>query len=421
MVGLNAATGIVTARALAPTGRGELAAVLIWSLFLANATTLGVPSSIIYFLQRRPELRRELTMSGLMMSLLLGCLAATFGVAFLPYWLHQYSPHLVRAAQWFLLFTPLSAVMLTGRSIIEAHDRFTLSNIVQALTPATTLATLLILLLTHKLTPVTAAGAYTFAMFPTALLMVIQLKLDWLRPVNLKLESIKLLLSYGVRSYGIDLLGTLALQVDQVLVVNLLAPAAMGSYVVVLGLSRMLNLFQNAVVMVLFPKAAGRPLPEIMDLTVRSARLSTLVTALCGTFVCLVGPFLLKLLYGKEYVGALGALRILVTEVTISGLVFVLAQAFMAFGRPGIVTMLQAVGLSLSIPVMLWLIPKWGVLGAAVALLASTVARLVLLLLAFRFVLKQNIPNLLPHLSDFHLLGARFRRVPQPKPAEAGA
>ena len=39
--------------------------------------------------------------------------------------------------------------------------------------------------------------------------------------------------------------------------IGLLSPGAMGSYVVVLSLSRMLNLFQNSVVMVLFPKAAG--------------------------------------------------------------------------------------------------------------------------------------------------------------------
>jgi O-antigen/teichoic acid export membrane protein len=212
------------------------------------------------------------------------------------------------------------------------------------------------------------------------------------------------MLSYGVRSYGIDLLGTLALQVDQVLVVSLLSPSAMGSYAVVLSLSRMLNLFQNSVVMVLFPKAAGRSAEEAVALTGRSVRISGLITAVSGIVVCLTGPKLLRLLYGKEYVGAVGALRILVIEVVLSGATFVLAQAFMALGRPGIVTILQGIGLSLSIPMMLWLIPHYGIYGAAVSLLTSTIVRLLFICVGFRVFLKLSPPRLFPAMQDVRLL-----------------
>ncbi len=410
MVALNASTGILTARMLQPTGRGELAAMIIWSLFLANATTLGLPSSVIYYLRRRPEVERNLVMTAMSVSVMLGCVAALGGAFFLKFWLHQYSPELIHAAQWFLLFTPICALTLTGRAILEGRDRFSLSNAVQLLTPATTLVFLLAALAIHRLNPYTAGMAYVFASVPTLILLIVKLRTDWLRPRFFNFDTCRLLLGYGVRSWGIDLLGTLALQVDQVLVVNLLAPAAMGSYVVVLSLSRMLNLFQNAVVMVLFPKAAGRPLHEIVDLTARSARLSTLVTGLSGLAICLVGPWLLRLLYGREYVGSTNALRVLVVEVTISGLVFVLAQAFMAMGRPGVVTMLQAVGLGLSLPMMLWLVPKWGVLGAATALLVSTTARLLLVLPAFRLVLGSGLPDLMPRLEDFEMLRRMVRR-----------
>jgi hypothetical protein len=40
MVAINAATGILTARALQPAGRGELAAMILWPVFLASALTL---------------------------------------------------------------------------------------------------------------------------------------------------------------------------------------------------------------------------------------------------------------------------------------------------------------------------------------------------------------------------------------------
>jgi O-antigen/teichoic acid export membrane protein len=166
----------------------------------------------------------------------------------------------------------------------------------------------------------------------------------------------------------------------------------------------MLNLFQNSVVMVLFPKAAGRSADEVIAMTGDAVRVSGLVTAACGIFVCLAGPLLLRLLYGREYVEAAGVLRILVLEVVLSGAVFILAQAFMALDRPGVVTVLQAVGLSFSIPMMLLLIPRYGIYGAAVSLLTSTVARLIFVYVGFHWFLKTKPPSLVPEGADIRLL-----------------
>jgi O-antigen/teichoic acid export membrane protein len=166
----------------------------------------------------------------------------------------------------------------------------------------------------------------------------------------------------------------------------------------------MLNLFQNSVVMVLFPKAAGRSKEDVIRMTGDAVRVSGLVTAVCGVFVCIAGPVLLRLLYGQEFVEAVGALRILVVEVILSGMVFVLAQAFMALDSPGVVTVLQAVGLSLSIPMMLLLIPRYGIYGAAVSLLTSTVARLLFVCVGFRLFLKTETPRLLLNSQDLQKL-----------------
>jgi len=53
---------------------------------------------------------------------------------------------------------------------------------------------------------------------------------------------------------------------------------------------------------------------------------------------------------------------------------------------------------------MLVLIPRYGIYGAAVSLLFSTVARLLFVFAGFRLVLKVNPPNLLPDKSDLRML-----------------
>jgi O-antigen/teichoic acid export membrane protein len=416
ILGLQAGTGILTARALRPAGRGELAAMILWPLFIASVTTLGVPSSLIYYLRHRPEARSKLIANGLLMSAVFGVVAAAAASVVLPWWLRQYSSSIITAAEWFLLTVPLCSVTLAGRAVLEASHEFSSSNAVQMTTPFATLICLLLLLVTHRINPFTAAIAYIAASLPTFVFMLIRVRHVGMTFARVRFDVVRQILGYGIRSYGIDVLGTLALQVDQVLVVSLLSPSAMGSYVVVLSLSRMLSVFQNSVVMVLFPKAAGHSAEDVVAMTGNAVRISGLVTALSGVLVCFAGPILLRILYGREYVGAAGVLRVLVVEVVFSGATFVLAQAFMALNRPGIVTILQAIGLSLSIPMMLWLIPRYGIYGAAYSLLASTVARFIFVCAGFRIFLRIKPPSLLPNGRDLRMLlhawpGLRLERA----------
>lgn len=404
ILSLQAATGILTARMLGPAGRGELAAMILWPLFVASVITLGVPSSLIYHLRNRAGERDRLVGNGFAMAAIMGCVAAATAASILPWWLRQYSPEVIRAAQWFLITVPLCSVTLAGRAVLEAAHDFAASNAIQILTPFATLLALLLVLSIRQMNPYTAAVAYVLASLPTFCFMLFRMNRAGIRAARIQLTAMRQILQYGIRSYGIDVLGTLALQVDQVLVVSLLSADSMGFYVVVLSLSRMLNVFQNSVVMVLFPKAAGHRAHKVLVMTGDSVRTSGLVTAACGAIVCLAGPTLLRVVYGAEYARAADALRILVLEAVLSGVTFVLAQAFMALNRPGVVTVLQGIGLTLSVPLMLWLIPRYGIYGAAISLLVSTSARLLFVCAGFRVFLKIAPPRLLPARRDIQLL-----------------
>jgi O-antigen/teichoic acid export membrane protein len=172
----------------------------------------------------------------------------------------------------------------------------------------------------------------------------------------------------------------------------------------------MFNIVQNAVVVILFPKASGLQTAEILLMVERSARIATVITASSSLLVSLIGSEVLVTLYGHQYSGNARCLRILLLEVTISGCVFVLSQAFMALGRPGIVSCLQASGLAISIPLMLVFVPRYGIEGAAASLLISTIARFILVMAGFPLILKTRLPNLIPQMTDFHLLRSLLLR-----------
>ena len=171
MQGLNAITGVLTARLLLPTGRGQLAAITLWSSFLAGLTTFGLPSALIYYIRSRPKQANDLLTNALLMSTLLSIVATVVGVFFMPTWLHQYPHWAIRAAQWFLIITPLCSTSLVIRGAIEASGGFSASNASQLLNPTVTLVVLLGLFGLHRLNVLTASSAYIFAALPVFLLL----------------------------------------------------------------------------------------------------------------------------------------------------------------------------------------------------------------------------------------------------------
>ena len=396
----NVATGVITARFLGSQGRGEQAAISLWPQFIAYTLTLGLPSALIYNLKRYPEAKSKLFSAALFLGTIFGFVAMLIGVVFIPFWLSKYSIDVIRDAQWMMLSAPLALLGVIFIAALESEGKFGIANQSRNFLPLATLGLLGGLALTHTLTPLTSGIAYILPNLPISVWICIYL---WrlLKPQWQELDkSCKQLLSYGVRSYGIDLLGTLALQVDQVLVIGLLSPSSMGIYAVALSLSRMLNVFQASIVTVLFPKIAAGSIAEVVSLTGQVARVNMLLTSLIGIVLMVLGPIVLQVLYGSEFTGAVAVFRILIIEVILAGTTMILAQSFMALGRPGIVTILQGFGLGLSLPLMLILIPRYGLVGAGLSLLGSTTARLIFILLSYRITLKVSPPNLLLTSAD---------------------
>ncbi len=375
IIALNAATGILSARALQPAGRGELAAMILWPMFLASALTFGLPNALTFRLKSAPEKQARLLGSALLLAILTGGLGALVGVVFMGAWIPQYSEHITLFARLFVWNTPLAALLLVGRAALESHGDFAASNQLLVAPPALTLLWLLILWRLGALTPVAAAFAYVLVGVPPLLWMLFRLWRLFHPSLASFLDSTRVLFTYGLRAYGIDLCGTMSLYIDQALVVRMLEPRMMGTYVVALSLSRVLNAFHASVVMVLFPKAVNQPARTIQDLTSRAARVSTLLTAVAG-------------------IGIAG----------LSGATLVLAQAFMALERPGVITALQVVGLLLTLPLMLVFVPRLGIVGAGLALLISTSARLIFVLASFPVFLNMPVPNILPKTEDIRFM-----------------
>jgi O-antigen/teichoic acid export membrane protein len=406
---VTAATGIITARALHPAGRGELAALGVWPNFLGGMLTFGLPSAFIFWSRSEPSRRHSFLWASMPIILVSGALATLTGIIGIPFWLAYYPPHIVHMAQLFMLNALIVLLIANARAACESEGDFWASSVALCVPQILALAGLLILVVMHSVTPVTAAAAYIIGGIPACIFLLSRLRhLFQGRPTAFA-GATRQLLGYGIRSYGVDICGALSLYADQAIVIRLLSPGAMGIYVVALSLSRVMGMIHQGVAAVLFPKAVLLGASELIAVTGRAVRISTILTLLSGLGVALFGPILLSLLYGREYRGASAILDVLILEMTVTGATLVLTRPHMALGRPGFVTLLQSSGLALSLPLIIVLVPRFGVLGAACALLSASTLRFAFCLASFPLVLKQKMPELRLRRSDFTPLVKRLR------------
>jgi O-antigen/teichoic acid export membrane protein len=380
---INAGTGILTARVLLAQGRGELAAIILWPQFLAYMLTLGTPVSLVYQIKRHPDERGALIGAALVLGLIMGLIAMLIGTLGIPFWLHQYSPQDIRQAQFLMALAPVSLVGILLVVTAQANESFAVYNLVRYLPPMLTLVVLGVLAVAHRLDVAAAAWTYMLAGLP-----VFGWNLWWVRrhfrpSLHGWRDATRKLLSYGLRAWGSDLLGTISGQLDRLLVVGLLVPSDMGLYVVAQSLAGLLALLPNAIVPVLLPRAAGRPVLAALE-SVRQAAVLTLGAMLAAAVpLFFFGGLLLRVVYGAEFGAATAVFQLFLLQGVLAGVASVLTQALLATGRPGTVSLLQALALVTAAPLLVVLIPWLGLVGAGVALVCSTAMQLLAVVILY--------------------------------------
>ncbi len=404
---VNLCTGLLTAALLGPAGRGEQAALILAPTVLAGIATFGLHASLIYNIRADPENEREYIGANFVLTFGAGVAAIVVGWLLEPLWLANYGGNVIADARPFLFLTPFLTASLTFIAALEARAQFVLANQYAYLQALCTLAILGVLALTKHLTPATAAGAYAVPCFLSFLYLGAVVVRAAPPRFDLRFSLIARLLHYGLRFYGVDVVGVASGYLDQVMIAGMLAPSALGIYVVALSLSRLLTVLPAAAETVLFPKLAARPMATIADAVGVAMRVLTAINTVAAVCLAIVGPKLLTALYGASFAAGGRPLFILLIATIPANAAGVLYQSYSGSGRPGIVTIIHGIGLAFAFIAMLWLVPGYGMIGAAFSLLIAAIVRLTFVLIGMPLILKVRVPRLIVSRSDFAWMRGR--------------
>jgi O-antigen/teichoic acid export membrane protein len=403
----NLATGMISAAMLGPQGRGVQAALMVGPQFTGAISEVGLHASVIYNSKAEPEFESSYVGCALLLGGMAGLVGMMISWIVAPYWLTQYDAATVQTARLMLTIIPFGVVMHILMAGLESRGEFPLANRMFLLGSVLTLAALGAMAALGQLTPARAAFSYLFSAVPIGFALAWHVR-RLIHPIfTLRAHFTRRLLHFGIRYYGVDILGALGSYIDQLLVVLFLAPSALGIYAVAVSASRLLNVIPTSVSTVLFPSVAARSPSEVVELVGLAARVTTVLAGITAVALALLGPFLLHTLYGARFDPAVHPFRLLLVDCVIANLGRILYQAFSAAGRPEIVTAIELIGLGTSAAAMLVLVPLYGTMGAAAALLIASTVRFLCVVVGYRLFMRIKLPSLILTRADLARITSR--------------
>jgi len=364
----------IIARYLGPDGKGMVALVLLLPNMMGLFLSLGIGTANVFFVGSRHFEVSTLTSNSATFALVgtvigVGITLSLSGTG----WLSSIVPGV---PVWLVLCSiPLLPIGLASgyfTAILQGLQRITAINVVRLAQGG------ILVLLTGLLVagfPTGLLGSVTAYVVSGALgLLVLSVVLRREGGVPLpKWDSsvARSTVSFGLKGHIGNIFQFFNYRLDLLIVNYFLGPGNVGIYSVSVGLAECLWYFPNAVGFVIFPKAAATK-PELMNIfTPRAFRITLLLTALGAIGLMVFGKPMILMIYSSSFVSAYMPMLALLPGVVFLGSGKVLTNEIAGRGYPHYNSINAGLALVVTVVLDLVLIPRYGVLGAA---LASSIA-----------------------------------------------
>lgn len=398
---LGMVVGVITARWLGPAGKGLLSTITFLSGIVMQICALGLgDAAIVRVGQRKNSLQEVLSAS------LAVLIPAAFVAAFVMWAASMFEFRADWAAARIPVFIaciglPVSMLNVVSSNLLNSQERFvSTSSILLTSAGVTAAATWLVVVHLHRGTSgaviATIAGAATGAILNCGLLLRGRLSF---RP-RADRDYLRFALSYGPRMQLSQLLVTVAVRFDLLVVYALAGQASAGQYSVALTAAGLGGMLPISLVIVAFPRLASLPDHDSAELAAKISRYTIALSCVSCALLAVAVPLLLPLAFGRAYSAAIVPALVLLGGPLIGSAQYHLCRAWAARGDPSL--LFRSYGLMSVIMIALdfVLIPRYGLTGAAVASLSGNIAGWLVCLRAWRAT-GRTVSVLLPRAVDF--------------------
>jgi len=378
---------IILARALGPTGRGIYALIVLIPALMLKLGSLGIEAANVYFTGNKRYEIKDIVSNSLLGSILLSSILILlfFGVFHLDIFQNYLASNQINPFYLCLVVLTVPLSLLSGFliSIFLGAEKITVYNKINIFNSTFKLILLTVFLVILKQGVLGAVLSYVLGIIVCALVVIILITKFTKITFSFNRRLLKDSTKYGLKTYFGNLTQFLNYRLDMILVAAFLTPASVGFYSIAVGIAERLWMLPGAIATVLFPKISSLKDKEANNLTPRIARHTFLIIFVFALILALIARPVIKILFGSVFLPSVMPLMILLPGIIALGGCKILTADLAGRGKPQFGTYAAFVSLAVNIPLNLWLIPKWGISGAAFASSVAYITATLIVMVAF--------------------------------------
>jgi len=380
-------TSIILARALGPIGKGIYALIILIPAVMLKLGSLGIEASNVYFIGSRKYEAKDVFSNSLLSSILLGVILIFLflGISYLSVFKNFLNSNQINIFYLWLVVLTIPFSLLSGflSSIFLGKEKIITFNKINIFQTIIQLVTIVIFLMIFKQGVSGAVNAHILTILFVFVFIIFFIK----KVTEIKLSFNRKLfndsIGYGVKAYFGNLAQFLNYRLDMFLVALFLTPAAVGYYSLAVGIAEKLWMLPGAIATVLFPRISSLQDKDANNLTPRVARHTFFIVLIISLILAVLAKPLVEILFGDAFLPSVIPLLILLPGIIALGGAKTLTADLAGRGKPQFGAYAAFVSLAVNIPLNLWLIPKWGIAGAAFASSVAYIIATIVVIIAF--------------------------------------
>ncbi|NOX36610.1 MAG: oligosaccharide flippase family protein [Calditrichaeota bacterium] len=366
--GLGLLNNVLLSRWLGPANLGIIALFFLFTEAIHKVTNLGIETANLYYISNQKFPRKKLIGTNFINGLLTLCLGSGLIILFIQthgltlFFEPQEATILARGAYWSILLLFAYMTFDYGTKMLLGHQQFYRYNKIMLARPVLFFILLSASYFQNKLDVAHVLAIYSISWLLPGFYMwwqQIPFPLVWDREITF--ASVR----YGTKIMLSNLLTFLNYRVDIFLVGYFLTKEMVGWYYVALIVSEKLLYLTQSTSTIFFPAASQST--QQQSKTPIISRTNLMLVALGSLVLGILAPWGLPLVFSDKYLNSVPPLLWLLPGVVALTLPKVLSADFYARGRPELSLYTGLVNFVLNVILNIFLIPRWGIVGAAIS------------------------------------------------------
>jgi O-antigen/teichoic acid export membrane protein len=385
---------VFISRTLGPELQGKYSLIILFVTMIFNLGNMGIGVAANYFPAKKgcnlKIILNNLLFVSIILSVVIFSAAVLIRATTRKYFLPDIADGIIYLA---LLAIPIRMIQLVLESFLLGLKNYKFYNIVFLIKISLKLIFTIIFYFSIKNLLLAYVSAYIISQFLVFPILDKKIKkITEITPLKfINYSVIKKILRFGIMNHLSNLIMLLEFKIDIFLINFFSNPLNVGYYYISVIVSEISSVFSSAVNLVLFPKIAELNNKKKIEKIKNFGIFSSLFFSFCFSLLIffLASPFI-KLFFGQAFAPAIPTLKIMAFVTFFSNIKKIILSNLSAQNLIHLANPINILTLILNIALNIYLIPRYGIIGAAYASLTSYAVSVLSLWLRYRMYLKNN-------------------------------